>query len=206
MRNSSGSVSAPMSMTGGWYVCIIDIGRTDARESERWCGRGEGEGENARSLLKVSTAVADACCARVVALLLLVVVARGSFDGGRAGDDGPGEALFDGGCFWRCADPPHCDMNERTGANAVSERSPIVSRDNTQREERRGEGAFGITSLWTTHDGDLASHGQLASCHGFLSNETQVRAARGRSANGQPSTPRMHRQAWGNVQARISSG
>jgi hypothetical protein len=57
MRCSSGSVSALMSMTGGWYVCIMDMGREDGRESERvrwWWGEGE-----ARSLLNVSRAVAD---------------------------------------------------------------------------------------------------------------------------------------------------
>lgn len=35
MRCSSGSVSWLTSMTGGWYVWIIDMGRVDRRESER---------------------------------------------------------------------------------------------------------------------------------------------------------------------------
>jgi hypothetical protein len=44
MRWSSGSVSAPTSMTGGWYVCIIDIGRDEGRESERGrCCPGAGD-------------------------------------------------------------------------------------------------------------------------------------------------------------------
>jgi hypothetical protein len=35
MRWSSGSTSAPTSIMGGWYVCIMDIGREDWREWER---------------------------------------------------------------------------------------------------------------------------------------------------------------------------
>jgi hypothetical protein len=110
MRWSSGSVSALTSMTGGWYVWIMDMGR-DERESERerdcwWPGEGE-----ARSLLYVSRAVADC--------------AKAEEDGGAlvgeagAGDAGPGDALVDGGCFCRWAAPPHCDMKDRTVAGTL---------------------------------------------------------------------------------------
>lgn len=86
-------------MTGGWYVCIIDIGREEGRESE--CSRCAGPGE-LRSVLKWSRAVAD----------WAKDAAEGCF---MVGEAGPGEPELECGCcFWRCAEPPHCDIKERT--------------------------------------------------------------------------------------------
>jgi hypothetical protein len=101
MRWSSGSVSAPTSMTGGWYVCIMDMGRVDARELEReregwWPGVGE-----ARSLLYVSRADAD--CAKADA----------------GGCSGAGDAVLEGGGFCKWFVPPHCDMKDKTAAGVV---------------------------------------------------------------------------------------
>jgi len=103
MRWSSGSVSAPTSMTGGWYVWIIDMGREEGRESvENWRW-WLGEGDARPLLLYVSSAVADRA------------------NEGRAGDDGPGDAVLDGGCFCRCALPPHCDIKDKTaGEGGIS--------------------------------------------------------------------------------------
>lgn len=83
---------------GGWYVCIIDMGRDERPVSERWrCWAGLGE---ARPFAKSFSAVADS--------------AYGWEDGEgdwAVGDAGPGEVVVD---LDGCVEPPHCDMNERT--------------------------------------------------------------------------------------------
>jgi hypothetical protein len=61
-------------------------------------------------LLYVSRAEAD--CAKAVA--------EGCLVGERgAGEAGPGDAVLDGGCFCKWVAPPHCDMKDRTAADAV---------------------------------------------------------------------------------------
>jgi hypothetical protein len=88
---------------GGWYVCIIDMGRDERPVSERWrcCWAGEGE---ARSLLYSFSAVALSANEWEV----------GGFEGdcGAVGEGAADEAVvFVLGCW---VEPPHCDMNERT--------------------------------------------------------------------------------------------
>ena len=97
-------------MMGGWYVCIMDMGRDERPVSERWrccCLAGLGE---ARSLLKSFNAVADSANEFEDA---------GSFEGDRGvvGDAGPGEGAADvvvDVVVLGCVVPPHCDMKERT--------------------------------------------------------------------------------------------
>ena len=107
MRCSSGSVSWPTSMMGGWYVCIMDMGRDERPVSARWRCGWAGDGE-ARSLLKSFSAVALSANEWAVG---------GGFEGdcGAVGDAGPGEGAADEVFVldW-CGLPPHCDMNERT--------------------------------------------------------------------------------------------
>lgn len=98
----------------------MDIGRDEGRESERsrWKLSRWGVCEVERSWLYVSSAVADA------------LDAGGCFAEGDAGtgDAGPGDAPAEGGFFWRCVEPPHCDIKERTVAErterSISEGSP----------------------------------------------------------------------------------
>lgn len=78
MRCSSGSVSSETSMTGGWYVCIMDMGREDGAESSR--GWNEGLEEERWWFSKV---VVDA---------LGGVTAAGCL---APGEDGAGEAPVD---------------------------------------------------------------------------------------------------------------
>ena len=74
-------------MMGGWYVCIMDMGRDERPVSERWrcCWAGLGE---ARPVFKSFSAVADSAneCED-----------GGGFEGGWAavGDAGPGEGAAD---------------------------------------------------------------------------------------------------------------
>lgn len=98
MRCSSGSVSWLTSIMGGWYVCIIDMGRTEARESA--LGRPMGLGDS----------------------YLSNAVAEDAFVGGGCGvegDAGAGEAVADAGVFLLGELPPHSDMNERTVRTAA---------------------------------------------------------------------------------------
>lgn len=103
---------------GGWYVCIIDMGRDERPVSLRWrCWTGLGE---TRSLLKSFSAVVDSAneCED-----------GGGFEGdcGTVGDAGPGEGAADVDVdvvvvVLGCVEPPHCDMKERT-AEERTERS-----------------------------------------------------------------------------------
>jgi len=89
MRCNSGKVSWLTSMTGGWYVCIMDMGRSEARESlrSRVVARDGG-----RSLLNVSKAVA--VCAKLVG----VPDCLGEGERG-VGEAGPGEGPAEDGFF-----------------------------------------------------------------------------------------------------------
>lgn len=106
MRCSSGSVSWPTCIMGGWYVCIMDMGREERPVSERWrcCWAALGE---ARPPLRSFSAVADSeseC------------EAGGGCEGGCAGvgDAGAGEGAADEDVVVLCGEPPHCDMKDST--------------------------------------------------------------------------------------------
>lgn len=101
IRCSSGSVSWLTSMTGGWYVCIMDIGRDDGRESGRGCEPGELK---SLSWVTEETEKEDA------------------FGGFSLGECGVGEAAFDEGVRRFDEWPPHSDMKEST-ENARTEAS-----------------------------------------------------------------------------------
>jgi hypothetical protein len=108
MRCSSGSVSWPTCMMGGWYVCIMDMGREERPVSERWRCCWAALGESRPPLISFS-AVADSeseC------------EAGGGCEGGCAGvgvgDAGPGEGAADEDVVVLCGEPPHCDMKDST--------------------------------------------------------------------------------------------
>ena len=152
MRCSSGNVSWPTSMMGGWYVCIMDMGREERPVSERWrCWAGLGE---VRSLLRSFSAVADSAneCED-----------GGGFEGDWAvvGDAGPGEGAADVDVVVLCwlLAPPHCDMKERTvrerTERSISECSYTdwTGASCLVKQPAEGRSAQPFTSLRASHDG-----------------------------------------------------
>lgn len=110
MRWSSGKVSCETSMTGGWYVWIMESGRCDMRDSGRAWAVGLGDGSWLLSYTVLVTEKDEAL---------------GSLAGAFAteGLAGAGDAGFTGEAAAEAVDvlrrcrrlPPHSDMKERTG-------------------------------------------------------------------------------------------
>lgn len=105
MRCSSGSVSCVTSMTGGWYVWIMLMGRDDGFDTESPRTRLAGLcGGSWPWPSRAASAALEP---------LGVVLLSGCFKDGEGGA-GDGVALtVVAGEFLR-GEPPHSDMNERT--------------------------------------------------------------------------------------------
>jgi hypothetical protein len=100
MRCSSGNVSWLTSITGGWYVCIIETGREEGLESERYCWL----------LFEGEFLVMLSCCVVEADVGMGVVRVRGR----GVAVVGDGSSEVEGGFL--CGElPPHSDMKERTG-------------------------------------------------------------------------------------------
>ena len=110
MRWSSGKVSCETSMTGGWYVWIMESGRCDMRESGRAGTVGLGDGSG------LSYAVLVTEKDEALGSLAGAFATEGLAGAGEAGFAGEAEAeAVD--VLRRCRRlPPHSDMKERTGS------------------------------------------------------------------------------------------